>query len=400
MARYLFASHDGFGLGHVRRNTLVARSILAREPDAEITIVTGLPMRPAWLGDPRLRVVQVPAMLKDTTGAYRHESLSFEQAVEQRAEAFWAAARVEPPARRGVDRHPYGLAGELRDALDDAAWHGAALVLGLRDMLDQPSAVAEELAGDGWGGVADRFDEVLVYGERVLCDHEARVRPAGRPRATAAGSPSAARPATASPGSSSSPAAAAATARPCSGSAARWPNAADIGRVVVVAGPYAGSDVLDDLERPDRPDGRLQVVRDAPGCADAVRRRERSRADGRLQLDVRVARRRVCARCSCLGAARAASRRSARPGWPRSAWPTSWTRARRSTRWPGCSSATGCFRRARWRRPGSRLDGAERAARAVSELARGGGAAMKGPVAPDAAVRARRTGARWCSARS
>ena len=45
-------------------------------------------------------------------------------------------------------------------------------MLGLRDILDEPSAVEAELAGDGWDGVADLFDEVLVYGERVLCDHE------------------------------------------------------------------------------------------------------------------------------------------------------------------------------------------------------------------------------------
>ena len=48
---------------------------------------------------------------------------------------------------------------------------GAALVLGLRDVLDEPAAVAGELAGAGWVGVADLFAEVLVYGNRVICDH-------------------------------------------------------------------------------------------------------------------------------------------------------------------------------------------------------------------------------------
>lgn len=36
MARFLFASHDGFGLGHVRRNTLIARALLAAEPRARL----------------------------------------------------------------------------------------------------------------------------------------------------------------------------------------------------------------------------------------------------------------------------------------------------------------------------------------------------------------------------
>ena len=50
MARYLFFSHDGFGLGHVRRNTLVARALLGREPEAEVAIVTGLAVQPTWAG--------------------------------------------------------------------------------------------------------------------------------------------------------------------------------------------------------------------------------------------------------------------------------------------------------------------------------------------------------------
>ena len=267
MARYLFASHDGFGLGHVRRNTLVARSILAREPDAEITIVTGLPMRPAWLGDRRLRVVQVPAMLKDTNGAYRHASLSFEQAVEERAALFFDAVASSRPHVVVVDRHPYGLAGELRDALDDAAERGAALVLGLRDVLDQPSAVIEELAGEGWAGVADRFDEVLVYGERVLCDHEREYGLPIAPRYTgwvAERSPARTRElglvvVTGGGGGDGE-----AVFQLGAGLAER----PDVGRVVVVAGPYAGSSVVENLTTSVRPDGRLQVVSDAAGCAE------------------------------------------------------------------------------------------------------------------------------------
>ncbi len=38
MARYLFSSHDGFGLGHTRRNTLIAHALLRRDPTAEVTL--------------------------------------------------------------------------------------------------------------------------------------------------------------------------------------------------------------------------------------------------------------------------------------------------------------------------------------------------------------------------
>lgn len=270
MARYLFSSHDGFGLGHVRRNTLVARAILAREPDAEIVIVTGLPMRPAWLGDDRLHLVQVPALLKDSTGAYRHADLTFQQAVSARAAAFGDTVERYRPDVVVVDRHPYGLAGELRPGLDRAANAGAALVLGLRDILDEPLAVRAELAGDGWVDVARRFDEVLVYGDRVLCDHELEyglpVRPAycgwvtERPEAAPRESELVV--VTAGGGGDGE-----AVFRLGASLAAISPERP----VVLVAGPYATHGVLEDLVAA-HPVSRLSVVRDAAGCTELFAR--------------------------------------------------------------------------------------------------------------------------------
>lgn len=266
MARYLFASHDGFGLGHVRRNTLIARSILAREPGAEITLVTGLPMRPSWLGDRRLQVIQVPALVKGTGGAYRHASLSFEQAIEQRSAAFRAAVDDVGPQVVVVDRHPYGLAGELRDGLDAAAARGSALVLGLRDVLDEPATVIEELAGQGWAGVVHRFDEVLVYGERIMCDHEVEYGLPLTPRYCGWVAERA-------PGRTRTPGLVAVTGGGGGDGEAVFRLGAalatrsDVGDVVVVAGPYAGRDVVDELARTVTPGGPLQVERDAPGCA-------------------------------------------------------------------------------------------------------------------------------------
>ncbi len=171
MTRYVFSSHDGFGLGHVRRNTLIAAALLQSEPDAQITLVTGVVMKPKWLIDDRIRFVTVPPMLKDGDGAYRHHTMSFESAIAVRERVFAETIRCVEPDVVVVDRHPFGIAGELRLGLDIARQAGAYLALGLRDILDERSCVEEELAGPGWAGVADVYDRALVYGERVLCDH-------------------------------------------------------------------------------------------------------------------------------------------------------------------------------------------------------------------------------------
>ncbi len=263
MARYLFASHDGFGLGHVRRNTLIARAVLASEPDAAIVIVTGLPMRPTWLGDERLHVVGVAPMLKNSTGSYRHEVLSFEAAVDQRSAAFHDAISSVRPDVVVIDRHPYGVAGELRPGLDLARAGGAAVVLGLRDILDQAVVVRTELAGEGWADVSDMYDEVLVYGERILCDHEAEYGLPVAPRYCGWVADLAAP-------HRRQPDLIAVTGGGGGDGADVFRLGVELAdvlpqrRIVLVAGPYATKDVGGGRAASQ---GRLQIIRNAPGCA-------------------------------------------------------------------------------------------------------------------------------------
>ena len=174
VTRYLFYSHDGYGLGHVRRNSLIARAVLDADPDAAVSVVTGLTARPRWLeGSDRVRVHRVPPLLKGPDGSYRHETLSFEDAVRERERIFAALVDEERPDVVVVDRHPYGTAGELRTGLDVARRQGSAVVLGLRDVLDEPSVVRREMHGLGWAGVEEVYDDILVYGARAFLDHEA-----------------------------------------------------------------------------------------------------------------------------------------------------------------------------------------------------------------------------------
>jgi predicted glycosyltransferase len=272
MGRYLFSSHDGFGVGHVRRNVLVARAVQAIEPDAEIVVVTGLAVRPSWLGDGRLRIERIPSLVKDGDGAYRNDDMSFDAAIERRAHRFAELVRDHRPDVVVVDRHPYGIAGELTAGLDQAAAQGAALVLGLRDILDEPSVVREELAG--WTDVATRFDRVLVYGEQVLCDQVAEYglpvtpqycgwvveertverRERGLLVVTAGGS-------------GDGEAVFALGLDVCQS----MPEL----RAVLVAGPYASSS-LDDAALAARGlDDRIRLVRDEPGCGPLFARADR-----------------------------------------------------------------------------------------------------------------------------
>jgi predicted glycosyltransferase len=172
VARYLLSSHDGFGLGHVRRNFVIAKAIKVADPAAQITIVSGLAVEPSWFVDPALTLVRLPPLLKIGSENYCGVGLSFEATIAARAQRFRAAVDIFRPDVILVDRHPWGVGGELFDGLFHARQRGARTVLGLRDVLDEPEVVARELRGDDWQSVAQMFDEVFVYGSQQFCDQQ------------------------------------------------------------------------------------------------------------------------------------------------------------------------------------------------------------------------------------
>ena len=171
MPSYVFTSHDGFGLGHVRRNVSLAEAVLRADPRADITVITGVESYLPWLRRRDMRIVRVPSLVKDESGSYRNARLSAAQVAERRSEVFRRVIDTVCPEVLVVDRHPFGTFGELRAGLDRCRQLGTATVLGLRDVIDDSASVRAELAGERWAGAADAFDEVLVYGAPHVCDH-------------------------------------------------------------------------------------------------------------------------------------------------------------------------------------------------------------------------------------
>ena len=184
MSRFLFFSHDGFGLGHARRNTVIAREVLAADPDAQIVLVTGVGKRVAWLdGEEHVRGRARAAAAQGLRRRLPQRDDAVRRAPWPSEGRRWSTrSRPHRPDVVVVDRHPFGTAGELRDGLELARAAGAALVLGLRDVLDEPAVVAQELAGQGWEGATDLYDRVLVYGAPAARRPRGRVRTAGHTR--------------------------------------------------------------------------------------------------------------------------------------------------------------------------------------------------------------------------
>jgi predicted glycosyltransferase len=170
--RFMLYSHDGLGLGHVRRNLAIAAALTDAAPEVSVLLVTGCTELGAHGLAPNVEVITVPGLRKLGNGHYsaRRLALSGRDIRALRATQIEAAVRCFRPDVMLVDKHPLGVREELRPALDALLADGGRAALGFRDVLDDPATVLEE-----WSAhklvetAADYFERLLVYGDpRVL----------------------------------------------------------------------------------------------------------------------------------------------------------------------------------------------------------------------------------------
>jgi len=165
-------SHDTYGLGHLRRSTLLAAAITEADPDNEVLIVTGSPQAQAFPLPPRVDSLKLPSATKDTNGKYQPRRLggSIRDLVALRSAVVVAAERTYTPDVILVDHAPLGMAGELVPLLEHCARraNGPRLVLGLRDIVDDAEHVAEDWEKAGIWGWLDHYDSIFVYGDQQI----------------------------------------------------------------------------------------------------------------------------------------------------------------------------------------------------------------------------------------
>jgi predicted glycosyltransferase len=171
--RFLFYSHDGLGLGHVRRNLAIAAALTSLSPGSSVLLVTGSD-EVGQLGlCSCVETLKLPSLQKVRNGEYtaRRLPVSSSEILRLRARLLEAAVKSFQPDVLLVDKHPLGANGELRRPLEHFRARGGRTVLGLRDILDDRRAVLAEWNAENWRQhVEDYFEAVLVYGQRNLFD--------------------------------------------------------------------------------------------------------------------------------------------------------------------------------------------------------------------------------------
>ena len=172
-ARILIYSHDTFGLGHLRRCRTIAHALVESYKQLSVLILSGSPIIGSFDFRARVDFVRVPGVIKLRNGEYTalNLHLDVEQTLSMRASIIQHTAELFDPNLFIVDKEPVGLRGEVLETLKSLKRRGTRLVLGLRDVMDEPRLLEPEWKRKkALPALRELYDEIWVYGLRQICD--------------------------------------------------------------------------------------------------------------------------------------------------------------------------------------------------------------------------------------
>jgi predicted glycosyltransferase len=167
--RVALYSHDTMGLGHMRRNLLIAQSLTRSMPNATVLMIAGAKEANAFAFPSGVDCLTLPSIAKDLNGAYHngHSRLPLADIVRMRSATIKSAIEAFEPDVLIVDKVPRGVEDELVVTLKYLRRSSnTRAVLGLREILDD-----KETTLKNWDEtqtldvIREYFDAVWVYGD-------------------------------------------------------------------------------------------------------------------------------------------------------------------------------------------------------------------------------------------
>ena len=171
--RILIYSHDTFGLGHLRRCRAIAHSLVESFKQLSVLILSGSPIIGSFDFRARVDFVRVPGVIKLRNGEYTPLNLHLDirETMSMRASIIQHTAEHFEPDMFIVDKEPVGLRGELTQTLKMLKRRGTRIVLGLRDVMDEPRLLEPEWQRKkAVPALREFYDEIWVYGLPQICD--------------------------------------------------------------------------------------------------------------------------------------------------------------------------------------------------------------------------------------
>ncbi|HVG35727.1 MAG TPA: glycosyltransferase [Pyrinomonadaceae bacterium] len=173
--KILLYSHDTFGLGNIRRTLLLAQELIEQYPGAAILLITGSQMIHSFRIPEGIDYIKLPCL--DRIDAERYEprflSACSGEVKRTRSAILEKSVLGFEPDLMIVDKRPAGVDGELLETLRMLRQKQShtKLVLGMRDILDEPERTRRNLESNRSFEIIEEFyDEVWIYGSRSIFD--------------------------------------------------------------------------------------------------------------------------------------------------------------------------------------------------------------------------------------
>lgn len=172
--RIVLYSHDTMGLGHKRRNLLIAQALGTSSLNADILIISGTADASTIPLPEGVDYLTLPALYKCADGQYRSRrlGLALEEMIDLRSQIICTAVKSFQPDVLIVDNVPRGAKSELNPTLEYVASQPHIhCILGLRDVLDNPAAVQRDWQrADNIAAIRHYYETIWVYGDSDIYD--------------------------------------------------------------------------------------------------------------------------------------------------------------------------------------------------------------------------------------
>lgn len=172
--RIALYSHDTMGLGHKRRNLLIAQTLSTSTLNADVLMISGMGDASGRETLEGVDCLTLPALYKNANGQYQARRLGLELAdiIQLRSHLICTAIQQFQPHVLIVDNVPRGAVRELDPTLEYiASQPHMRCVLGLRDILDTPATVQRDWQrSDNEMAIRRYYDAIWVYGDPAVYD--------------------------------------------------------------------------------------------------------------------------------------------------------------------------------------------------------------------------------------
>jgi predicted glycosyltransferase len=165
----LMYSHDGFGLGHLKRNFTIAKKTVSTFPHCKALLLMGhttVPFHPIPKG---IDFIKLPSIIKVNDEVWQPRTLPMDpdQFKNFRSSLIRHVAEHYKPDILLVDYVPKGVWGELMPTLQflKSSMKETKIILGLRDIIDEPELTKQRWEkGNTYDVIREYYDKILIYG--------------------------------------------------------------------------------------------------------------------------------------------------------------------------------------------------------------------------------------------